>query len=208
MNYNEFPIIQMKTALEQEEWFKLADGTISVNRPEAVYLVNGGVCNEANLSISYKDVTCAINLFNYRGKTQVKIMEPKYCNGRSQRTASVPKAIKIVRDKLIYTTEKIDSELVRQAEAERVRKIMLEQRDDVIKRLGGTLTTQVYNEFGLCFKMSKKHKLLFSYTGDPGKEVFHIQTFNGEYGMTAIKKLIDYLSECPEAVTERLLNGK
>ena len=211
MNYNDFPIIQMKTALEQEEWFKLSNGSIMVNLPESSWMANGccGSCNEALLSIFYKDVECKVHISDYRKKIQTRAQFPDYCyQRRVQKTANISKAVRNIRETLIECTGTIDKELVREAEAKRIRIIKLAQRQDIINKLGVTITPQEYDEFGLCFNMSKKHRLSFYYVGEPGKEEFAIRSLNGTYSLDSIKRLIDYLNVCPEAVADRLLNGK
>ena len=211
MNYSDFRIIQMKTALEQEEWFKLSNGSIMVNLPEVSWenAARTGACNEAILTIFYKGVECKVNISDYRGKIQTRAHFPDYCyQRRVQKTANISKAVRNIRETLIECTGTIDKELVREAEAKRIRIIKLAQRQDIINKLGVTITPQEYDEFGLCFRMSKKHVLSFFYVGEPGKEEFCIRALNGNYSLESIKRLIDYLNVCPEAVADRLLHGK
>lgn len=211
MIYNDFRIIQMKTALEQEEWFKLSNGSVEVNLTESSWTSQGyvGTCNEAILTIFYKGVECKVFISDHRGKILTRVQFPDYYyQRRVQKTANISKAIRNIRETLIECTGVIDKELVKQAEKERIRIIQLAQREDIINKLGVAILPEKNDVYSLCFKMSKDHKLLFYFVGEPGEEKFYVHILDGGYGIESIKRLINYLSECPEAVADRLLNGK
>lgn len=209
MNYEDYPIIKVKEAVEQEDWFKLSNGKFDVLTSKSDFQRNGWAPNSGKLSADYLDVTCKIEVRLENGKIKTRMYSPHYCRFRASSTSVPQRAVEKIRDLMIEAIPKIEERKEEERIEEEKHQSMLAKRVEVAEKFGSKLTGTTYEVMTRSFDyaMSKHFGFRFSMKEDCDDDFYDIR-INGTFTMEQLKKLKDFIAECPQAAADRILHGK
>ena len=221
MNYEDFTIVKLKAALEQEEWFKLANGTCVLDVPKSGFINNNRKPAKAEIDVEYLDVKCKFiaqmkNNF-VGGQILVRLTYPNYCWRKTQRATGVEKVVCKIQDGFLEATDKIEEYTIQHAKEIRREKIEQGHIMDIAKATGVPCKQEAkWDSTILTFRMSKNFAIEFyplsgkTHLGKlkPEEHKYNVRSVSGHFSLEQLKKLINFSTECPEAIADRLISGK
>lgn len=211
-NYEDYPIVKLKRIIENEEWFKLADGEYTCaaeNQKIGGYVE---IPDYAILKITYKEHVINISIDTHYRNPNTLVIHPYKSTRefRRRNTSDVQKAAKIIKEFLITVTDDVEVEIKEEAE----KQVTIKQNENRAAQLSEHIgaknieynkeTNEQYVEFKV--KLSKNHAVRFH--PDVRNQGNYFVQINGSYSVDSLKTIFNAITDCPEPMADRLANGK
>jgi len=212
MNYEDHPIIKLKEIVEQEDWFKLADGKFVPSASKQEFQQRGWKPNVGTLKCKYLDEECRFEARMFNGKIRVDIGSPRYTCCRATKVKDPEKAADKMRMLMGEAITKIEKLKEEERIAKEEKQKFLAKRKVAENAFGLPLKFEhPYSQDYATYHLSKKFRLGFQIDVDKETSDFGQcgeVRIHGHFSLDQVKKLVDFLAECPQAVADRILQGK
>jgi hypothetical protein len=216
-SYDDYPVVQVGNLLDNEEWFKAADGSYKIDVSRGNWSSTTPVHpNYIEVELEYMGTSCSIEVSKRLGDVSFKIrmINPQNCyQPRPSRPSTPQRAVNKIRDLFADALPKLEKEAEEEAkeEAERIaRKAYITKISDA---LGVGLKQQTsWDESILTFEMGREYSIEFrpirELNTPPKDQEYNLRIANGKLGFDELKTFLECFATLPSVAASRLLDGK
>jgi len=217
--YNDCSVVKVSLALQNEDWFNLADGRCIINHTPADFC-RGVWPYQVVAVVNYLDIPCEFTITNNNdGKPfKIKITDPSWLvramKGRAKCPSTTAKVVNKIGSMFEEAIPKIEKYHEEFKEEERQKRIRKEKIMATTTALGLNLKQEsLWDDTRLKFTMSKVHEVIFKVPQteldkDPTERTYSMLDFRGPFTFTELKQILDLMASLPSAVAARLIKGK
>lgn len=206
--WKELPMVKLKEAIEQEEWYKLSNGTMNVSTTESQYSQDNIPLVHITIFLTYEE-GCTFSVRITFAQEYYICVPIKRIGGRSMRrrkSKTIHKTIKNILDfyerAIVYFDDCIET---KKAQDKRTKDIE-NWRNDLAEKMDIGEVVGAHSTFTL--NLSKHYRLIITTQRVQSDKIAQIVVSGIDLNHDTIRRIKDVILEDTGIMSDRLLNGK